>query len=118
ENTRVVIPITVDTDGKVMSTIKSTMDGPAAGDYYSAARYYYEEKKDLAKALEWVDKSLEKGGEKFWILRLKGSILSDLGRYKDAVATFEKSTALAVKEGNTDYPRMNEKSIADAKKRM
>ena len=118
ENTRVVIPITVDTDGKVMSTIKSTMDGPAAGDYYSAARYYYEEKKDLAKALEWVDKSLEKGGEKFWILRLKGNILSDLGRYKDAVATFEKSTALAVKEGNTDYPRMNEKSIADAKKRM
>lgn len=117
EYTKVIIPITVDTDAKVMATIKTTMDGPAANDYYGAARYYYEEKKDMAQALVWVDKSLEKGGDKFWILRLKANILGELGRYKDAIATAEKSTELAKKEGNADYPRMNDKSIMEWSKK-
>ena len=117
EYTKVIIPFTVDTDGKVMGTIKSTMDGPAAGDFYASARYYFEEKKDMAQALAWVDKSLEKGGDKFWILRLKANILGELGRYKDAIAVAQKSTDLAKKEGNADYPRMNEKSIMEWSKK-
>ena len=117
ENTKVVIPFTVDTDGKVMAAIKTTMDGPAAGDYYAGARYYYEEKKDMAQALVWVDKALEKGGDKFWILRLKANILGELSRYKEAIMVAEKSTELAKKEGNADYPRMNEKSIMEWSKK-
>ncbi len=97
EYTKVVIPFTVDTDGKVMAAIKTTMDGPAAGDFYGAARYYFDEKKDMAQALVWVDKSLEKGGDKFWILRLKANILAELGRYKEAIMVAEKSTELAKK---------------------
>lgn len=117
EYTKVVIPFTVDTDGKVMAAIKTTIDGPAAGDFYASARYYFEEKKDMAQALVWVDKSLEKGGDKFWILRLKANILAELGRYKDAIAAAEKSTDLAKKEGNADYPRMNDKSIMEWSKK-
>ncbi|MDO8365919.1 MAG: DUF2911 domain-containing protein, partial [Saprospiraceae bacterium] len=117
EYTKVVIPIMTDTDTKVMKAIESTMGGPAAGDYNAAARYYFEEKKDMAQALVWVDKALEKGGEKFWILRLKANILAELGRYNDAIMVAEKSTEMAKKEGNEDYPRMNEKSIAEWKKK-
>lgn len=117
ENTKVAIPIMFDTDTKVMKAIENTMAGPAANDFYAAARYYYEEKKDMAQALAWVDKSLEKGGDKFWILRLKANILAELGRYKDAIAVAEKSTELAKKEGNEDYPRMNEKSIMEWSKK-
>ena len=113
EYTKVIIPFSVDTDGKVMATIKTTMDGPSAGDFYASARYYYEEKKDMAQALLWVDKSLERGGDKFYILRLKANILGELGRYKEAILVAEKSTELAQKEGNADYPRMNEKSISE-----
>lgn len=118
ENTKVVIPIKVDTDTKVMADIDATMAGPKAGDYYAAARYYFEEKKDMKKALEWVNASLEKGGDKFWILRLKANILAELKMYKDAIATAQKSTELAKADGNTDYPRMNEESIADWKTKM
>lgn len=118
ENTKVVFPIKVDTDSKVMADIDATMSGPKAGDYYAAARYYYEEKKDMKKALEWVNASLEKGGDKFWILRLKANILAELKMYKDAIATAQKSTELAKADGNTDYPRMNEESIADWKQKM
>lgn len=118
ENTKVTFPIKVDTDTKVMADIDAAMAGPKAGDYYAAARYYYEEKKDMKKALEWVNTSLEKGGDKFWILRLKANILAELKMYKDAIATAQKSTELAKADGNTDYPRMNEESIADWKTKM
>ncbi|MBX2891294.1 MAG: DUF2911 domain-containing protein [Saprospiraceae bacterium] len=117
EFTKVAVPFTVDTDTKVMADIKNTLDGPQAGAYYAAARYYYEEKKDMNQALTWVDKSLEKGGEKFWIVRQKALILAELGRFKDAIATAERSTELAKADGNSDYPRMNEKSINEWKKK-
>ncbi len=118
ENTKVSIPVKLDTDSKVMADIKAQMDGPSASTYYASARYYYDEKKDMNSALEWVNKSLEKGGDKFWILRLKAQILAELGRYKDAISVAEASSALATKEGNKDYPAMNDKSIAEWKKKM
>ncbi len=115
ENTKVAVPFTVDTDSKVMADIKTQMEGPSANTYYSAARYYFEENKDLKQALAWVDQSLAKGGDKFWILRLKANIQAGLGMYKDAIATAEKSSELAKKEGNADYQRMNAKSIEEWK---
>ncbi|MEQ1744123.1 MAG: DUF2911 domain-containing protein [Saprospiraceae bacterium] len=118
ENTLVVIPIKIDTDTKVMADIKSTMAGPKANDYYSAARYYFEEGKDMEQALEWVNKNLEMAGDKFWVLRLKANIQAKLGKYKDAIATATKSTELATADGNSDYPRMNAESIAEWKKKM
>jgi hypothetical protein len=118
ENTKVVVPIGLDTDTKVMADIKAQMDGPSASTYYQSARYYYEEKKDMNMALAWIQMSLDKGGEKFWIVRQKALILGELGRYKDAIATAERSTEIAKAEGNLDYPRMNEKSIAEWKKKM
>jgi hypothetical protein len=117
ENTKVVVPITVDSDTKVMADIKSTLDGPSANAYYAAGSYYFTEKKDINQALAWVDKALEKGGEKFWILRQKALILAELGRHKDAIAAAERSTELAKADGNADYPRMNDESIAEWKKK-
>ncbi|MCB9353718.1 MAG: DUF2911 domain-containing protein [Saprospiraceae bacterium] len=117
ENTKVVVPIGVDTDAKVTAAIKSTMEGPSAGDYWAAGRYYYEEKKDMKQALEWVNKAMEKGGEKFWMLRMKSLIQAEMGQHKEAIATAEKSMEMAKTEGNNDYVRMNEKSIAEWKEK-
>ena len=117
ENTKIVVPFKFDTDAKVMADIKSQMDGPSAGTYYAAARYYLDEKKDMNQALEWVNKALEKGGDKFWILRVKALILAELGKYGDAIKVAEASTELAKKEGNADYPKLNEASIAEWKKK-
>lgn len=118
ENTKIVIPFRIDTDTKVMADIKAQMEGPSASTYYQAARYYFEEKKDMKQALDWVTKSLEKGGDKFWILQLKAKIQGELGKYSDAIATAQKSSELAMKENNTDYPRANDKLIAEWKKKM
>jgi hypothetical protein len=116
ENTLISVPMVFDTDSKVMADIKTQMEGPNAGTYYQSARYYYEEGKDMNTALGWINSAIEKGGEKFWYLRLKANILGELKRYPEAIATAERSTEIARKEGNTDYPRMNDKSISEWKK--
>lgn len=111
ENTKVAIPISVDTDSKVLADIKNIMDGPSAGTYYQAARYYYEEKKDMDQALAWVNESLRKGGDRYWILRLKAQILAEQKRYAEAIEAAQRSTELAKADGDANYVRMNEKSI-------
>jgi tetratricopeptide (TPR) repeat protein len=115
ENTRVSIPFALDTDKKVMEDIKTQMAGPSASTYYQAARYYLEEKKDFSQALVWVNMAMEKGGEKFWMMRNKALILGELGRYKEAIETAEKSSEMAKADDNQDYPRMNEKNISEWK---
>lgn len=115
EMTKVVVPIVMDVDTKVMSDIKNQMAGPSGDTYYTAARYYYEEKKDPKQALEWVNKALSMNGEKFWMLRLKANIQAENGQYKDAIMTAERSTELAKADGNSDYVRMNDKSIGEWK---
>lgn len=115
DKTAVIIPVSLTTDETMISNIKKTMDGPSSGDYYTAARYYHEENKDPKQALEWVNKSLEKGGDKFWILRLKALLQAKVGDYAGAIATAEKSSELARKEGNSDYPRMNDEAIKEWK---
>lgn len=115
ENTTVAIPVTFGTDEAMVAGIKKALDGPSAGDYYTAARYYHEENKDPKQALEWVTKSLEKGGDKFWILRLKALLQAKIGDFTGAIATAEKSTELSKKEGNADYQRMNDASVKEWK---
>jgi hypothetical protein len=117
ENTKVAIPFTVPTESKVLADIKTQMEGPSANTYYQAARYYLEEKKDMKQALEWINTALSKGGDRFWIMRTKALIQAELGMYKDAIATAEASTELAKKEGNKDYPAMNDASIKEWKKK-
>ncbi len=115
ENTRVVIPVKIDTDKAVLADIKTQLEGPTAGTYYAAGRYYFEEKIDNNKALEWVNVAIEKGGEKFWMLQMKAKILAALGKHKEAIEAAERSTKLAIEADNKDYPRANEKLIAEWK---
>jgi Protein of unknown function (DUF2911) len=117
ENIAVAIPVSLGTDAKVTGDIKKIMEGPNAEQYYSAARYYSEENKDPKQALEWMNKAIEKGGEKFWWLRQKALILAKNNDFKGAIAAAERSIELAKKENNKDYVRMNEESIMEWKKK-
>ncbi len=116
ERTRVTIPVELNTDEKVMADIKKTLEGPDGRTFYSAAQYYFQENKDLNEALAFCNTAIEKSGEKFWMLRLKAQILAKMGRYKDAITVAERSSEIATKEGNADYPRMNAKSIDEWRK--
>ncbi len=112
ERTNAYVTIEVPTEEAVMASIESTMAGPGAGDYSAAASYYLAEGKDMNQALEWINKSLEMGGERFWILRTKSEIQAKLGDYKGAIATAERSKELAEESRNADYIKINTDNIA------
>ncbi|MCF8246399.1 MAG: DUF2911 domain-containing protein [Saprospiraceae bacterium] len=117
EKTWVSFPIKLTTDEVVAASIKKTMAGPSADDYYSAGRYYFESGKDLKQAYEWLHKSNEMD-TKFWKLRQESLVLAAMGKHKEAIATAEKSKAMAVEAGNKDYERMNTESISEWTKKM
>ncbi len=112
ENTRVAIPFMVEVDSRVMANIDRVMAGPSANDYAAAATYYFENKKDLNKALEWIQKANAANTTAYWNLYREAQILGELGRKKEAIAVAEKSMAEAQKAKNEEYVKMNKDAIA------
>ena len=115
ENTKVSMPLSVDVEGKVKASIDRVLAGPSANDYFTAGSYYHDTKKDLNKALEWVQKANAMSPQ-FWTLRKESLILADLGKKKEAIEVAMKSLAAAKEAKNQDYINMNEASIAEWKK--
>ncbi len=114
ENTVATLPFSVPTDERAMASIQKVMNGPSAGDYFAAATYYHDEKKDINKAYEWIQKAVEMGGEDaYWVVRRKALIEADMGKKKEAIATAKKSLAAAEKAGNKDYVKMNRESLKE-----
>lgn len=115
EKTSVAFNVVADIDSKIMASIEKQVINDNRP-YFQAANYYYENGKDLAKALEWVDKAIAANPKAYWIYTLKAKIQSKQGDKKGAVATAEKVVALA-KEGQDDaYVKQGEKLIAENKK--
>ncbi len=114
ENTLATLDFEVPTDERAMASIQRVMNGPSAGDYFSAATYFHDEKKDLDKAYEWIQKAVDMGGEDaFWVMRRKALIEADMGKKKEAIATAKRSLAAAERAGNKDYVKLNENSLKE-----
>jgi len=117
DKTRVTLNFSVPTAKKMNASIDKVMAGPSGGDYYAAAEFYFKEKQDMKKALEWVNKAVEARPEAYWILRLKSQIQAELGDYKGAIETAKLSMASAEKDGNKAYIDMNKASIEEWQKK-
>ena len=102
DQTLVAFTVETDVDSKVLADIDRAMAGTSRGDYYSAARYFYDNGKDLNKAHDWISKANEMDA-KFWQLRLQSLIEADMGKKKMAIATAQRSMDMAQKAGNMDY---------------
>ena len=113
DNVKVAFEVNVDFDTKVMKQIDETLNGPTANSYYRAANYYFSNNKDMKKALEWINKSIEKGGEKYWIVSLKAQIQAANEDYKGAIETANKAIALAKADEDDAYVKSNTDRIAD-----
>jgi hypothetical protein len=115
-STRVSINMTTDVDSKVMASIDEAMKGEKKP-HYPAAVYYFENGKDLNKALEWINLAFASEEPTFWMLRQKALIQAGLKDYKGAIATAELSSAKAKEASNDEYVKMNDASIAEWKKK-
>jgi hypothetical protein len=116
--TKVTLPFTLDTKTKVLASIDKTMAGPSANDYHQAATYYFNEKLDLKKALEWSTKAVElRGPSAYWMTRLKAQLQAANGDYKGAIETAKVSMEAAKADGDDTYVQANQKSIDEWSKK-
>ncbi len=113
ENTSVKFSLSAEYDAQVMKSIEAgTKVSP--GNYVTAARYYFDNGKDLNKALEWMTLGINNGNkEAFWNIHTKAKIQDALGDKKGALVTAQQSLDLAKKnkEGDFGYTKLNEDLI-------
>jgi hypothetical protein len=118
EKTLVAFKFEVPTQKAAIASIEKALAGPTAGDYFSAAQFYFQSNGDLNKALGYVNKALELNAEKpFWYNRLKSLIQAKLGDKKGAIENAKLSLAAAELAKNNDYVKMNKDSIAEWSKK-
>lgn len=115
EKTSVRFEIKVDIDDKVMKNIESVM-GKDSRPYHQAASYYFDNKKDMTKALEWATKAFELNPSAYWSGLLKAKIQLELKDFKGATATAEQVKKLAEADNDPAYIKGAEEVIAKAKK--
>ena len=111
EKTMVSLPISTNTDAKVMSQIENQIIKDNRP-FYNAAQYYYDNGKDLKLASEWVNKAVENQPKAFWIHLLKARIAAKMGDKTTAKASAEKTIELAKEAKNDNYVRMATELIA------
>jgi tetratricopeptide (TPR) repeat protein len=114
DKTIVTLPIIAEVDGKVMAQIDELMKTPKPP-YFLSAMYYYDNGKDLNKALGWMDKAIEENPKAFWIYHYKANTLAKLGKKKEASDAANKSIELAKEARNDDYVELNQKLLATLK---
>ena len=114
ENTKVTLSVEADIDATIMKNIETVLSKDARP-YYAAANYYYENNKDLNKALEWANKAVENNPKAYWQWLLKAKIHMKLNDKKAATEAANKVKELATADQNDDYVKMADKILNEAK---
>tara|TARA_B100000508_G_C11456362_1_gene276943 strand:- start:1039 stop:1854 length:816 start_codon:yes stop_codon:yes gene_type:complete len=117
ENTSVSFSVTVDVDSEVMNMIDKTMAGVSSRDYYAAAKYYYNNDKDIKQAVTWITKSVEMDQEKpkFWVVHWQALIYAKAGKKAEAIKAAERSKELSIKAEYDEYVKKNEALLKELK---
>jgi len=114
ENTSLTLHLKTDVETRVMANIDEAMKGEKKP-YFAAAQYYYENNKDINKALEWINEADKAAPKAYYVKYWKARIQLKKGDKAGAIATAKEGVALA-KEAKTDeYVRLNQSVIAQAK---
>jgi hypothetical protein len=120
DKTQISLPFTLNTKEKVLASIDKVLSSStvSANDYNQAASYYFTEKIDMKKALEWSTKAVEmKGVSAYWMTRLKSQLQAANGDIKGALETAKISMEAAEKDGDQNYVKMNQKSMEEWSKK-
>lgn len=111
ENVQVTIPIKVEVNNKALKNIEKMEKGPSIFDYYFASVFLHDQKLDLNKALDFINKAVKVEKPRFFMTHRKALILKDLNRKKEALEVAKQSLESAQKAKNKDFVRMNKELI-------
>jgi hypothetical protein len=116
EKTLVSLDLVTDIDSRIMAGIDQAVKGEKVPYYvYSqAAIYYYENGKDLNKALEWISAAEAAEPKTPWLKLWKGRIQLKNGDKKGAAATAQAAIKAAQEQNNDEYVRLSKELLKQA----
>ena len=115
DNTKVSIVMMTDVDSKVMAGIEEAMKGEKKP-YMQAAVYYYDNGKDLSKALAWMNAVAPADQKTPWYNYWKAKIQLKSGDKAGAIASAKTGLEIARTMNNAEYVRLNSAVLAQASK--
>ncbi len=114
EKTAVAIPITAVIKDRIRKQLEQAMLTDKK-QYFPAAQFYNEYDNNQAKALENIQNAVKDNPKAYWMWLYKAKLEKDMGDKAAARASSKTSLALATKEKNDDYIKMNEELLKKLK---
>ena len=114
ENISFSFHISTDVDTKVMANIDEIMNHDKKP-YFESAMYYYENNKDLKKALEWISTAEKMEPTAPFYKVWKARIQLKMGDKAGALATAQQGVKLAHDQNDKEYERLNQAVVDQAK---
>ena len=115
ENISFSFHISTEVDSKIMASIDDIMNHDKKP-YFSAALYYYENNKDLNKALEWISAGEKNSPKSAFYKVWKARIQLKMGDKAGALKTAQEGVELAKADNDAEYQRLNQAVADQAKK--
>lgn len=113
DHTRVVIHMHTDDDAQIMANIDELMKTAPKANYFNAIQYYYENNKDMNKALAWA-LDAEKTDPGAWYQLWEARIRLRMGDKPAAIAAAQKGIKMAQDNKDDEYVRLNQAVIDQA----
>jgi len=111
ENISFAFNISTEVDSKIMANIDDVMNNDKKP-YFDAALYYYENGKDLTKALEWISTAEKTHPKSAFYKVWKARIQLKMGDKPGALKTAQQGVQLAKADNDPEYVRLNQ-AVAD-----
>ncbi|PWK76655.1 Protein of unknown function (DUF2911) [Mucilaginibacter oryzae] len=115
DRTAAYIHMETDDDAKITANIDELMKGDRKPYYFNAIQYYYENNKDVNKALGWVYEAEKLEPKGPWYKLWESRLLLRKGDKAGAIAAAEAGIALAKANNDEEYARLNQEALNHAK---
>ncbi|MDN5286962.1 MAG: hypothetical protein JWR38_3236 [Mucilaginibacter sp.] len=115
DHTAVMIHMETTDDAKIMANIDELMKGERKPYYLNAIQYYYENDKDVDKALGWVAEAEKEEPKKPWFKLWESHLLLKKGDKAGAIAAAEAGIELSKESNDDEYLRLNLEALNHAK---
>jgi len=115
DHTAASMHLETDDDAKITANIDELMKGDRKPYYFNAIQYYYENNKDVDKALGWVYEAEKIDPKGPWYKLWESRLLLRKGDKAGAIAAAEAGVALAKASKDDEYERLNKEALDHAK---
>jgi hypothetical protein len=114
DHTAVAIHLKTDDDAQITANIDELMKGNRKPYYFNAIQYYYENNKDMNKALEWALEAEKTDPKGPWYRLWEARIHLKMGDKAAAIKAARKGIDLAKASNDEEYVRLNQAVLDQA----